>query len=228
MSRRKRVALVMGEGLETRASERVLARLQAEFALFSLPIEPPVRLASFEGAAAIVIDGRANALVAMAEAARLRETGLPIGLLTHADGDESAALRAGISATLREPCNEAELKSFFEGLNRRPFSRAKSIALGSGVFVDRLRRTLLVDGQEQELSAQKFDLLCYLVDHEGTAVGATELVRCGILRPSQAQRFKGLIQELRARLGSCHHRLRAVPGYGYRLDLAERDLTDAR
>jgi len=101
-------------------------------------------------------------------------------------------------------------------------SCAKSVALGTGVFVDRSRRTLHIDGHEQGLSAQKFDLLCYLIDHEGTAVRAIELVRCGILRPSQAQRFKGLIQELRARLGSYRDRLRAVPGYGYRLDLSDR------
>lgn len=221
MAGRKRVALVTGEGLGTQASVGVLSRLQTEFTLFSVPIEPPVKLASFDGAAAIVIDGRTNALVAMAEAARLRDTGLPLGFLTRGEGDELAALRAGISATLRDPCSEAELKRFFEELIRRSFSSARSIALGSGVFVDRSRRTLLVDGHEQELSAQKFDLLCYLIHHAGTAVGATELVRCGILRPSQAQRFKGLIQELRARLGSCRDRLRAVPGYGYRLDLLD-------
>lgn len=228
MAGRKRVALVMGEDLQTHALDGVLSRLHTEFALFSLPIEPPVKLASFAGAAAIVIDGRANALMAMAEAARLRETGLPIGLLTHGGREESAALRAGISATLREPCNEVELKVFLDELSREPFSRAKSRALRCGVFVDRSRRTLLVDGHEHELSAQKFDLLCYLIDHEGSAVGATELVRCGILRPSQAQRFKGLIQELRARLGSCRHRLRAVPGYGYRLDLVDPTLADDR
>jgi DNA-binding response OmpR family regulator len=218
---RKRVVLVMGEGLETHASEGVLSSLQGEFALLSVPLEPPVRLSSFAGAAAIVIDARADALVAMAEAARLRDAGLPMGLLTRREADEIAALRAGISATLREPFNEAELKSFCRKLNRRSLSRATSIALGADVFVDRLRRTLIVEGHEQELSAQKFDLLCYFIDHEGTAVGANELVRCGILRPSQAQRFKGLIKELRARLGSCRDRLRAVPGYGYRLDFFE-------
>jgi hypothetical protein len=43
-------------------------------------------------------------------------------------------------------------------------------------------------------------------------------VRAGLLRPTQAQRYRGLIMELRDRLGPARDLIRRVPGYGYRLD----------
>jgi DNA-binding response OmpR family regulator len=87
------------------------------------------------------------------------------------------------------------------------------------VFLDRVARTLFVDDQEETLSTQKFDLLCYLLDRPSAAVSAGDLVRHGVLRPSQAQRFKGLVQELRRHLGPARDLIRPVPGYGYRIDL---------
>lgn len=92
-------------------------------------------------------------------------------------------------------------------------------AITPQLSIDCGARTLWVDGREATISAQKFDLLCYLVDRAGIAVQASDLVREGLLRPSQAQRYKGLIQELKSRLGSARDLIRVVPGYGYRLDI---------
>lgn len=65
--------------------------------------------------------------------------------------------------------------------------------LCAGVMLDRARRTLTVLDREDQLSAQKFELLCYFVDRAGVAVSGAELVRAGVLRPSQASRLKGLM-----------------------------------
>ncbi|MGC4093577.1 MAG: hypothetical protein QM756_37900 [Polyangiaceae bacterium] len=92
--------------------------------------------------------------------------------------------------------------------------------LGSSVILDRRARTLWVEGSEVVISAQKFDLLCYLLDRAGAAVCSADLVRDGLIRPTQAQRYRGLIQELKRHLGSARDLIRSVPGYGYRLDLS--------
>jgi|SRR5688572_4921399 DNA-binding winged helix-turn-helix (wHTH) protein len=89
-------------------------------------------------------------------------------------------------------------------------------AIHERVTLDRDARTLYVAGREQRLSSAKFELLCYLLDNAGRAISAAELVRRRLLLPSQARRYRGLVQELRASLGPARDCIVAVPGYGYR------------
>jgi DNA-binding response OmpR family regulator len=88
-------------------------------------------------------------------------------------------------------------------------------------------RRLSVLGQEQPMSVQKFELLCYLADRAGRAVDPRELVKSGVIRPAQVQRIRALIAELRGRLGPASSLITTVPGFGYRLDLP-RGVTSAK
>jgi DNA-binding response OmpR family regulator len=91
---------------------------------------------------------------------------------------------------------------------------------GSGqnvaLHVERLARRVWIDSHEVRLSSQKFDLLCYFLDHAGEAINASQLVKANVLRPSQGMRYKNLISELRAALKRLCALFEAVPGYGYR------------
>lgn len=93
--------------------------------------------------------------------------------------------------------------------------------------IDRVGRRVLLGVHEARLSSQKFDLLCYFVDHAGRAVTARDLVRLNILRPSQAGRFKCLVRELRQALRFTGGNFRAVPGYGYRYEPPTGTVADA-
>lgn len=199
-----------------------------EFSRFTLM--PPTELQRLKSVVGIIVDGCTDSHLAVAECARVGSLRVPIGLLTSRPLETSALARAGVRAWLIPPCSAPEMQGFFASLYATETSKSGTILavrprmhLAPEVELDRTRRTLFVKGREEALPAQKFDLLCYLVDHAGVAVTAAELVQRGLLRPSQAFRLKGLVQELRGRLGPARTLLKAVSGYGYRFDLAPLD-----
>jgi DNA-binding response OmpR family regulator len=190
-----------------------------------LALEEPVEAAELRKLDAIVIATAECPLLALAECARVRGLlpDLPVALLGRQGGElEAAAARAGAVFLPSAPA-ERGFRALLDQLAAR-----RSAALGANrvwvserLCLDRTRRVLYLDGQERTLSAAKFDLFSYLFDNAGRAVSARELVQRGLLLPSQASRYKGLIAELRAHLGGERACIRAVPGYGYRLELRE-------
>jgi DNA-binding response OmpR family regulator len=176
----------------------------------------------------IIIDGSVDFALAIAECARLNtlEPDLPVVLIVpQAEVKSSATKRSGAAELVCAPIHPrklVEVASKFIGGPASGTMRAASIThLGKQVILDRTGRRLWIAGEEQALSSQKFELLRYFADHPGKAIDARELVRAGLLRPTQAQRYRALIMELRERLGPARCLLRVVPGYGYRLDPLE-------
>lgn len=184
-----------------------------------LPFESPPGPSAVGGLDLLVIDAALEPLLAVAECARLRglAPALQLSLLGAACELRAAAERAG-AGFLRRP---APGKIPWRAL-ARALASTRSITDGAeliceGFSIDRRARLVRVWGRERVLSSAKFELLCYLVDHAGRAVGARELVQRGILLQSQAARYKCVMFELRAQLGSASRCIRAVPGHGYRL-----------
>lgn len=219
--------VAIGIGAEVRRSfQRWLFADRPQFTLRCFGFDPPCDLAQVYLARLIIVDGTAELVMAVAECGRLRLAARPMVLIANdALAVQAPALRAGAKTVLQSPVSRRHLERCMTehslrgapGSGPRPATRGRFLA--PGVILNRDARTLWVDGNEVTLSAQKFDLLCYLVDRTGAAVCAADLVREGLLRPSQAQRYKGLIQELKRHLKSARDMIRAVPGYGYRLDL---------
>jgi DNA-binding response OmpR family regulator len=217
-----------------RAFVDVVARWAEEMSdgseLIAKDMDPPVDIGWLSAAGVVLVDGTLDLALGVAECARIRPSGVPTALL--APGGVSvdrAARRAGVSHVFSGPVRRTALEHILScvtlprvgkptGTSSADSSRLDTIDLIPGVTVERCRRTLRVLGKEQALSAQKFDLLCYLLDKRGVAISATELVRSGILRPSQAQRYKGLIHELKVHLGPARDLIRPVPGFGYRFE----------
>jgi DNA-binding response OmpR family regulator len=182
----------------------------------------------------VVVDATIDLPPGIAECTRLRELGAPVALVSREEPAQRVLDRAGITAVLPSSASSSEFVELVSSLLGAPQRDsgvvlvAELIALNEHVHVDRARRLLLLDGREVSLSAQKFDVLCHFVARAGIAVGASELVKAGLLRPSQAQRFKGLVQELRVRLGPARDLISAVPGYGYRFEFGSDRRVDPR
>ncbi|HEY3498520.1 MAG TPA: hypothetical protein VGK73_27705 [Polyangiaceae bacterium] len=196
------------------------------FLLSAFPLEPGPELARIRQFGAVAIGVEERPLLSLAECGRLRAAlpHFPLALLGPFDAElEAAAERAGV---LFMPCPTGE--SAWHGLGALMTARRLELRSEGETWIsprlrlDRTARVLYVDGEKRTLTAAKFDLFAYLVDHAGRAVPARELVERGLLLPSQASRYKGLIAELRQHLGIERDCIRAVPGYGYRLDLGER------
>lgn len=197
------------------------------FASSSFPLDPPPEVVKLRPFDALVVGADGHPLLALAECARLRSTftDLPVALLGPRGSElEAAAERAGALFMHHRAADQApwiQLAALVAA--RRHALRAAGQAwISAHLCVDRTARVLYVDGEKRSLTAAKFDLFCYLVDNAGRAVSARELVQRGLLLPSQASRYKGLIAELRQHLGIERDCIRAVPGYGYRVDLGER------
>jgi DNA-binding response OmpR family regulator len=215
---------VVGIGASGEFARASLLRVSScDVQIRHVPLEPPCELGWVRSATAIVVDAGADALLGVAECARLRDAARPVVLIApDAAVLQPVARRLGVAALLQSPVSLVDLEcclASLDSLQSGTFPVAEvSTEATRTVVINRARRTLRVDGREYTISVQKFDLLCYLVDKAGIAVRAADLVRDGLLRPAQAQRYKGLIGELRAHLGPARDLICAVPGYGYRFD----------
>jgi hypothetical protein len=194
------------------------------------PIEAELSAPELSALAALLIATEERPLLSVGQCGRAHAVApeLPVALLGPRDLElEAAARRAGAGCVLsRSECGVFPWQTLNLFLRHGPNSRVtdEPITLSDGVTLDRLGRRLLIDGHDHPLSATKFELLCYLIDHAGRAVSARELVSMRLLLPSQATRYRCIIFELRDHLGSARHLICAVPGYGYRMDLPrERD-----
>jgi DNA-binding response OmpR family regulator len=217
-------------GDRTRCGE--LDRAAPRAALLALPFDPPCDAEALAGTTAVFVDACSDAALAIAECGRLRAGGLllPLLLLAPEPGRlEQAAARAGATRVLSMPLSLEEIREFLEpgealqdagpGQGHAGLQREGTIGFGAHVVLDRVARRLSVLGHEQPISLQKFELLCYLADRPGRAVEPQELVKAGVIRPTQVQRIRALIGELRDRLGPAASLITTVPGFGYRLDL---------
>ena len=100
----------------------------------------------------------------------------------------------------------------------RPLRRTVTDPADLGL--DLAGRTLSVDGRLVTLTRREFDLLAYLQDHRGVALGRPELMstvwRTGYLVGDRT--IDVHIRRLRVKLGRHADRLSTLRGFGYRLD----------
>lgn len=173
--------------------------------------------------ALFAINGSEAMMIAVAEGARLRAEHPRTPLLFLGPGGAahaSAALRAGATVFVATPADASELLQAADrcALQGRPgpFEGENILEVCPGIALDVRAHCLWVDGEEKALSHTKFELLAYLLENAGRAVGPEELTRARILTRSQAARLKGIIAELRSVIGRAKGTIRTVPGYGYR------------
>jgi DNA-binding response OmpR family regulator len=92
------------------------------------------------------------------------------------------------------------------------------LVLTRDVCFDLVGRRLFVCGQEEPLSPLRFEVLRHLLERPGRVVSASDLVRAGILGRGSEQRYRGVMKEIRDRLGPGQDAIRTVRGVGYRFD----------
>jgi two-component system alkaline phosphatase synthesis response regulator PhoP len=113
---------------------------------------------------------------------RRRNLGVPIVMLTarHEVTDKVLALGLGADDYVTKPFDTRELLARIQALLRRVYSSggAGSVEYRFGrIFVDFLAGRVLRDGQPVNVPTKELQLLHYLIDHRGAAVGRDELLR---------------------------------------------------
>jgi len=147
---------------------------------------------------------------------------VPIIMLTARDEevDRVAGLESGADDYVPKPFSPRELAARVKAVLRRsgPAAPRKDLLALGPVTLSRARREVSVDERAVELTQREFDLLAYLMERPGIAVGRDELLECvwGFLVPDDTRTVEVHVAQLRKKLG--HPELvRTLRGVGYKL-----------
>lgn len=157
-------------------------RLQAEGFDVAIAEDGPsgIRRGSGETFDLIVLDVMLPGCDGFEVCKRLRGGGVstPVLMLTARGevADRIAGLKTGADDYLPKPFDAGELLARMEALLRRSAPKPQVDRFGE-VSVDRTRRAVSRGGSPVELALKEYDLLCYLLDHEGVPVTREELLQ---------------------------------------------------
>lgn len=139
-----------------------------------------------------------------------------------------AALRMGADDFVVKPVDPGELSARCgallrrAGLGSRRRSSVRSRFRANGFTIDLERREVVVDDHEVALTPIEFELLAYLVGHEGQVVTRADLAN-HVWKVADGRQVNASVTEhvrrLRNKLGDGRdgrNRVRTVRGYGYR------------
>jgi DNA-binding response OmpR family regulator len=168
---------------------------------------------------------------------RIRETSTVPILLLSARGEEIdrvMGLEIGADDYLTKPFAMRELVARVRAMVRRVRMTSGSDAASedasggdSSLAVDIRRRTVTLDGTVLKLKPKEFDLLAYLVRHEGVALSRDALLRevWGYDYPVDTRTVDVHVRWLRSKIEldpAVPARIETVRGYGYRFVASER------
>src|ERR1700722_16967577 len=152
---------------------------------------------------------------------------VPVIMLTARDEepDRIAGLEVGADDYVSKPFSPRELTARVKAVLRRsaqPPAARDVTALGP-VTLARSAREVRVEGREVELTQREFDLLEYLLRHEGQVVTRDQLLESvwGFVSPGETRTVEVHVAQLRKKLG--HPELiRTVRGLGYKASAGAR------
>jgi DNA-binding response OmpR family regulator len=147
-----------------------------------------------------------------------RFSDVPVIILT-ARGDETdriVGLELGSDDYMVKPFSVRELAARIRAISRR--RRADPASETGRILVDRVRRSVIVDGNSVDLTAKEFDLLSVLAEEPGRVISRQELFS-RVWDPVWTGTGKTLdvhIASLRRKLGDTNL-IETVRGVGYRM-----------
>jgi DNA-binding response OmpR family regulator len=152
---------------------------------------------------------------------------VPVIMLTARDEepDRIAGLEVGADDYVSKPFSPRELTARVKAVLRRsaqPLSARDVTSLGP-LTLARGAREVRVDGHAVELTQREFDLLEYLLRHQGQVVTRDQLLESvwGFVSPGETRTVEVHVAQLRKKLG--HPELiRTVRGLGYKASAGAR------
>jgi DNA-binding response OmpR family regulator len=152
---------------------------------------------------------------------------VPVIMLTARDEepDRIAGLEMGADDYVSKPFSPRELTARIKAVLRRsapPLATGDVTSLGP-VRLARGAREVRVDGREVGLTQREFDLLEYLLRHEGQVVTRDQLLESvwGFVSPGETRTVEVHVAQLRKKLGH-PDLIRTVRGLGYKASAGAR------
>ncbi|MGI8411828.1 MAG: response regulator transcription factor [Solirubrobacteraceae bacterium] len=145
---------------------------------------------------------------------------LPVIMLTarEDEADRVAGLELGADDYVPKPFSPRELTARVKAVLRRAGpGPADDVTVLGPITLARAAREVRVDGREVQLTQREFDLLEYLLRHEGHVVTREQLLESvwGFIAPGQTRTVEVHVAQLRKKLGH-PDLIRTVRGLGYK------------
>jgi len=146
---------------------------------------------------------------------RIRELSAQIGIIMvtvrDSEDDKVHALEAGADDFIAKPYHLRELVARLRAMLRRMTakqSKPQSVLQAGALEIDIQRRLVTKGGEEIHLSPKEFDLLAYLVEHQGSPVMHTRL-----LQAVWGPEFGGEVEYLRSYIKTLRKKLETDPAH---------------
>jgi DNA-binding response OmpR family regulator len=146
----------------------------------------------------------------------------PILLLTARTtiGDRVHGLDAGADDYLTKPFSFDELLARIRALLRRPKEHNGNTLTAGVLTIDVIAHTVLVEDKPAHLTAKEFQLLEYLMRHEGEVLSKDRLLDHVWSDDARVQHntVETFVANLRKKIGEGERIIKTVRGYGYKIE----------
>jgi len=148
---------------------------------------------------------------------------VPIIMLTarSEEFDELYGFELGVDEYVTKPFNPNILVARVNAVLRRTQGDGKSVKTFDGLVLDEGARTVLIEGNQVDLSPKEYEMLSYLVDNMGKALSREQILNqvwgydyFGGLRTVDTH-----INRLRIKLEEKEEYIQTVRGYGYKFEV---------
>jgi two-component system KDP operon response regulator KdpE len=139
------------------------------------------------------------------------QMGIIMVTVRDSEDDKVQALEAGADDFITKPYRLRELVARLHAMLRRLKAKqnpSETICRAGALEIDLRRRLVIKDGVEVHLSPKEFDLLAYLIAHQGAPVMHTRL-----LRAVWGPEFGGEVEYLRSYIKMLRKKLEADPAH---------------
>lgn len=158
----------------------------------------------------------------------IREQGenMPVVMLTarNEEADEVFGFELGADDYVGKPFSPIVLAARVKSLlKRKNEPRNVSVECLGPLTIDQVRRQVLLDGKDLELTPKEYELLIYFAENRDIAMSRDALLNrvWGYDYFGDMRTVDTHVKKLRAKLGRCGNFIQTVRGYGYRFSVEE-------